>query len=188
MDEQGNVSEVRSSDNSPSLFRYLKPLDPSKMSGEEMKWLWERICSQDYAFDDFSRGKWEWFCFMLADPRYKFFLIGDAGLFLVEGAEEDKVANIHFVVWDRNFSLHHDKGPAIELVDWLFNEIRVHRINGNIPSYNRLAPRFVLSMGFKYEGDMREAVLWKGKYHNVQIYGLLQKEWQAWKERTRSIQ
>jgi RimJ/RimL family protein N-acetyltransferase len=153
------------------------------MSGDEMKWLWERILTQDYAFDDFSRGKWEWFCYMLADPRYKFFKIGDSGLFLVENPEEGKTCGIHFVVWDRNYSLQRDKSAPIELLDWLFYNVKVHRVQGNIPIYNKLAPRFVLSMGFKYEGELREAVLWKQQYHAVAIYGLLERDWAAWKGR-----
>jgi RimJ/RimL family protein N-acetyltransferase len=69
------------------------------------------------------------------------------------------------------------------LIDWLFYEARVHRIQGSVPSYNRLAPRFVLSFGFKYEGEVREAVKWKDSYHNMQLYGLLEHEWRSWKGR-----
>lgn len=185
MDNHADVSEVQRSDSKFTGFRYLTPLDPHTMGGEKMKWLWERVCTQDYAFDDFSRGKWEWMCAMLADPRYRFFLIGESGIFLVENPEEGKTVGIHFVVWDRNFSLQHDKAPAIELLEWLFYEVGVHRVQGNIPNYNKLAPRFVLSFGFKYEGELRESVLWKGKYHSVMVYGLLEKDWAQWKTRMR---
>jgi RimJ/RimL family protein N-acetyltransferase len=83
-------------------------------------------------------------------------------------------ANIHFIVWDRNYSLAVDKEPAYELVDWLFYEVGVHRISGPIPDYNRLAPRFAYSMGMKYEGELQEAILWHGKYYNVKMFGLLE--------------
>jgi len=151
----------------------------------DLNWLWQQVQTQDYAFDDFSRGKVEWFLSLLADQsgRTKLLLIGDHGLFFVQNIMKGGDANIHFVVWDRNFSLHRERAYGYELCDWLYYGIGVHRVTGCIPSYNTLAPRFAASMGMRYEGELQQAVLWKDKYWNVQLFGMLEPWYRARRER-----
>lgn len=168
-------------------FHYLKLIDHEKADYERIQWLWEHASSQDYAFDDFSRGKLEWFLWQMADNRTKYLEIGDHGLFIAQNPEEGKDCWIHFIVWDRNFSLHQHKDPTYEFFDWLFYDKKVHRCTGPIPSYNKLAPRFAFSMGMKFEGEMREAILWHGKYYNVQLFGILEKDYRERRERIKLI-
>lgn len=168
-------------------FHHLTWLNPDKLDPTkvDLNKLWANVQTQDYAFDDFSRNRPEWFLMQFAqsNDNVRYFLIGDSGLFIVSGnLVEGGDATIHFIIWDRNFSLHVNKAPAYELVDWLFYELKVHRISGPIPSYNKLAPRFAVAMGMKFEGEMLESVLWKGKYYNVAMYGLLEKWYRTRKE------
>lgn len=149
----------------------------------DLNWLWGKVSTQDYAFDDMSRGRPEAFCQLLLNSSNRLFLIGDYGLFLVQNIIPQGDCSIHFVVWDRNFSLQTDREYAYELLDWLFYEVGVHRVSGYIPVYNRLAPRFALAMGMKFEGEMREVILWKGQYHNVKCFGLLEVDYRLRKGR-----
>jgi RimJ/RimL family protein N-acetyltransferase len=184
MDTDTDILKVQRNDRVFNGFRHLKLVVPEDVTnGDRLKWLWEHASSQDYAFDDFSRGKLEWFLFQLADHRTKYLEIGDHGLFIVQNPDEGKDAVLHFIMWDRQFSLHQQREPAYELLDWLFYEVKVHRITGPIPSYNKLAPRFAFAMGMKFEGELREAVLWHGKYHNVQLYGMLEKDYRDRRDR-----
>lgn len=164
-------------------FKHLRVIDRETIDEQRLKWLWDHANTQDYAFDDFSRGKVEWFLFQLADHNVEYLEIGDSGLFIIQNPMQGGDAGIHFIVWDRNFSLHSNKAPAYELLDYLFYKVGVHRVSGRIPVYNRLAPRFALAMGMKFEGELQEAVLWHGKYHNVQMYGLLERQYRERKER-----
>lgn len=189
MDSKSGILQEQRSVGKFDGFRYLtwlNPDDKEQLLRVDLNKLWANVQTQDYAFDDFSRNNPEWFLLQLAQAseNVRYFLIGDSGLFLVQGnLREGGDATVHFIVWDRNFSLHVNKGPAYELVDWLFYEVKVHRISGPIPDYNKLAPRFATAMGMKFEGEMLEAVLWKGKYHNVQMFGLLERWYRQRKEK-----
>ena len=184
MDNNGSVLEVQSASGKFNGFNLLTWLDPENLQ-IDLDELWRKVSTQDYAFDDFSRGKVEWFVSLIADVsgRSKLFLIGDYGLFLVNQVMTGGDTQVHFIIWDRNFSLHKHKEYVFELFDYLFYEVKVHRITGSIPRYNNLAPRFALSVGMRFEGELQEAVLWKGKYHNVQLYGILEGWYRNRKER-----
>jgi RimJ/RimL family protein N-acetyltransferase len=187
MDKQPDLLESERSIGKFTGFRdlvWLNPDDP-KFKEFNLDRLWANVRTQDYAFDDFSRDKPEWFLWQLANSNenVRYFLIGDYGLFLVNGnLQVGGDATVHFIVWDRNISLHINKAPVYELFDWLFYEVKVHRISGPIPSYNKLASRFAMVFGMKFEGELQEAVLWKGKYYNVSMFGLLEKWYRTRRE------
>lgn len=187
MDNKAGVLQSESSVGKFNGFRFLTWLNPDNLpQGFDLNKLWHNVQSQDYAFDDFSRDKPEWFLLQFAqsNDNVRYFLIGDSGLFLVSGnLQKGGDATIHFIVWDRNFSLFQNRGPGYELLDWLFYEVGVHRVSGPIPTYNKLAPRFATAMGMKFEGELIEGVLWKGHYYNVALYGLLEKWYRQRKER-----
>jgi hypothetical protein len=186
MDSKADLLEDKRELGKFNGFHHLTWLNPDKLDPNfDLNKLWRNVQTQDYAFDDFSRDKPEWFLlqFAQANDNVRYFLIRDSGIFIVSGnLQAGGDATIHFIIWDRNFSLHSDKLPAYELCDWLFYELKVHRVSGPIPSYNKLAPRFATAMGMKFEGEMQEAVLWKGKYWNVSMYGLLEKWYRQRKE------
>lgn len=183
MDSNSSVLQSGSSNRQFTGFNLLKKIDRKNFDSARLQWIWEHVQTQDYAFDDFSRGRIDWFLYQLADLNTEYFEIGDHGLFMVHLPVAGGVADVHFVVWDRNFSLHQQKEYAFELLDYLFYDVKVHRITGMIPAYNRLAPRFVTAMGFKFEGEMRESVLWKGTYYNVSVYGMLEKDYRTRRDR-----
>jgi len=131
----------------------------------------------DYSFDDFTRGKVEYFLHKFADENNEFYEMGDSGLVILSNITEHGGSNIHYLVWDRGLNLLEKKGPALDAFDYLFFQRKVHHVVGVIPSNNQLAIRFATSVGMKFEGEIREDVLYKGKYYNSHIYGILEQEY-----------
>lgn len=157
--------------------------DPTKLDPQLINWLWERAKTQEYAFDDLSMNRVEAFLLQLADQSTHYLMIGDKGLFIVLHPIQGGTAEVHFMIWEREFSLYQHKEYVWELLDWLFYEKKVHRVQGTIPTYNKLAERFMYAIGMKFEGEMLEAVLWKGKYYNVKLFGMLERHYRSRKDR-----
>lgn len=175
MDTITDVSEVQRSHGEFSGFRHLKRIDENNTTPEELKWLWDKIQTCDYAFDDYVRGKVDLFLTKFADDNVEFFKLGSSGIVTVEPAYCGMA--VHYLVWDAQFDLMNKKAPVAELFDYLFFKRQAHHIIGMIPSNNQKAIRFALSSGLKFEGEIREAFLYKGNYFNVNIYGLLELEY-----------
>lgn len=130
----------------------------------------------EYAFDDFTFGKVDFFLHQFSDENNEFYEMGDSGLVVLSHITERGGSNIHYMVWDR-VGLGEKKGPALDVFDYLFFKRRVHHVVGAIPSHNQYATRHAISIGMKFEGEIREDVLYKGKYYSTHIYGLLEQEY-----------
>lgn len=177
MDNNASVLQSGSSVGSFGGFRDLKPINEANTSPQRLKWIWEQTQTCDYAFDDFTRGNEDYFLAAFLNPMVEFFEIGDSGLATVQNIEKGNMCDLHYLLWDREQGLDQSKKPAVELLDYLFFKREVHRVNGKIPSYNKIATRFALAVGMKYEGEIREGILWKGKYYSINMYGLLKTEY-----------
>jgi hypothetical protein len=146
------------------------------MPGDEMAALWKKVENQDYAFDDNTRGNPQAFVLNLVAPASHHFLVADSAYVTVRNVFEDSDCSIHFVLWDRSFPFRNIIEAGRQILEWLYKERSVHRVSGFIPKFNTLALRFATTMGFKYEGTMRKSLKWKGEFHDVDVYGLLAKE------------
>jgi RimJ/RimL family protein N-acetyltransferase len=131
----------------------------------------------DYAFDDHTRGKVDYFLTQFANEAVEFYEMKDSGLVVLSDICERGAARIHYLVWDRGLEMHRQKAQAVEAFDYLFWKRRVHHIVGMIPSHNYYATRYAMSVGMKFEGEIREDVLYKGRYYNTHIYGILEGEY-----------
>lgn len=180
LDNVTDISEVQRSDDQPSVSRPVKirKLDGGKMGEADLRSLWAKLSTQDYAFDDFSRGDPRAFVLNLTDICSAHFLVDEAAYVVVRNVFRGADCNIHFVCWDRNYSFHNIMEAGRQILDWLFKDQGVMRVSGYIPVYNNLAKRFATTMGFKYEGTLRQCVKFHDKYENVDIYGLLPKEFE----------
>lgn len=131
----------------------------------------------EYAFDDFTRGKVDYFLAQFANEDVEFYEIADSGLVTLSGIVERGGSIIHYLMWDHSYNLNTQKGPALDAFDYLFFKRKVHHIVGMIPSYNQTAIRFALSVGMRFEGEIREDALYKEKYYSTHIYGILESEY-----------
>lgn len=63
------------------------------------------------------------------------------------------------------------------LLDFGFEEMRLNRINAVIDPANAASIKTIERIGFQCEGTMRELGFWKGQFHDMRLFSLLQKEW-----------
>lgn len=140
-----------------------------------MLWLWNKIKTQDYAFDDTTKDNHQIFLQQLFAPNTEAYEYGDAGFLLITGITPPVSALIHFVSWE-------DIEPAEILevkravLNRLFTELKLMRVTAAIPSFNKQAIRLAMITGFRYEGELRKAFLSNGTYYNLHLYGLLRDE------------
>jgi RimJ/RimL family protein N-acetyltransferase len=91
----------------------------------------------------------------------------------------------HYIFFDRD--LASKTGVIKTVIDWAFTEHEdwraLHRITAEVPAYAKILARHAnKKLGFngpftykkmKIEGVKREAVLWRGKRHDVYVMGLV---------------
>lgn len=143
-----------------------------------MNALWRKVSTQDYAFDDNSRGNPQAFVMSLVDPTSLHFAVNDSAYVIVRNVHFASDANIHIVLWDRSFPFRDVIEAGRQILEMLFKDKGVNRVTGMIPKFNPPAERFAKLMGFKYEGTMRKSVKYKDEFHDVDIYGLFFREYE----------
>lgn len=65
------------------------------------------------------------------------------------------------------------------LVQFCFDQLAVHRIEANVTCGNEASAALLRSLGFQLEGTWRERVYWKGAFHSLWQFGLLEPEYRA---------
>lgn len=65
------------------------------------------------------------------------------------------------------------------LLDLAFEQLRMHRVTTYVHSDNLPSVDMIRRIGFVDEGCLRESCFFDGKYHDVNLVGLLAREWQA---------
>lgn len=63
------------------------------------------------------------------------------------------------------------------MVDYGFRELNLHRISLGVYNFNPRAIHVYEKIGFKKEGVLRDALLWKGEYVDEIIMSILEHEW-----------
>ncbi|MDI6600290.1 MAG: GNAT family protein [Thermoanaerobacteraceae bacterium] len=114
---------------------------------------------------------------------------GEFAIILNESREYIGNISYHDVDWkNRNCEIgigidgeeNRNRGLGTEairlLLDFLFNEINMHRVYLHVYDFNERAVRCYEKCGFKKEGLIREAVYKHGKYVNEYIMGILEEE------------
>lgn len=185
MDKHTNLLEVQRSNGEFTGFRCLKRIDEHNTTPQRLKWLWEKMQECEYAFDDFTLGKVDYFLEQFANEGVEFYTMGESGLVVLSNIIEKGGSNIHYMMWDHSYQLTAKRGPALDAFDYLFYKRKVHHVVGFIPSFNHHGIRFALSVGMKFEGEIREDSLHKGRYYATHIYGIL--DWEYATRRARLL-
>lgn len=66
---------------------------------------------------------------------------------------------------------------AIAMIDFAFDALGLHRLTANIGPANAASIRLVRTLGFTYEGTIRDHVHTNGAWRDSQSYSLLASEW-----------
>ncbi|GAA5826646.1 hypothetical protein JCM11251_002833 [Rhodosporidiobolus azoricus] len=76
---------------------------------------------------------------------------------------------------------HQGKGYGKEIMEWLieatFMRYNLHRLEGEVFSWNEPAIRLYKSCGFVLEGRRRDSMFQEGEYRDDLIFGLLEHDW-----------
>ena len=66
--------------------------------------------------------------------------------------------------------------------DFAFEELKLHRLELDVYSFNPRAEKVYLKAGFKREGILRDAIMDGGKYADDILMSILESEWKALKK------
>jgi RimJ/RimL family protein N-acetyltransferase len=68
------------------------------------------------------------------------------------------------------------KEASILFYGYLFNEINLHKVYSEVLTYNEIALKSYLKIGFKIDGISKEHMYQNGKYHDLHIVSLMAKD------------
>jgi hypothetical protein len=182
MDKDSSLLEVQRSQREHNNFsnlglKRITPINPNTATEEFLVKLWKNLSSQDYAFDDFTRGNMKLFLEGMLDSGSLHFAIDTRGYIVVRNLYLSDNPYLHYAIWDKTMKFTEILQCGYEVVNFLFSQIKVQRITAAIPSYNTNAGKFATMLGFKFEGELRNAVVHHEKHYHVRLYGLLHSEW-----------
>lgn len=116
----------------------------------------------------------EWFQLALT-LRHGGEMIGDCGF--IRLGEDDRQAEIGFTLapaW-------RGRGYAAEavgrVVDYLFEDLGLHRVRANVDPENLASARLLLRLGFRCEGRWVESLWLKNRWVSEDWYAILRREW-----------
>jgi len=116
-----------------------------------------------------------WFQFVIIQKEIEK-IIGDLGIHFFD--KENKQVEIGCTL-DKYF---HKNGYATEalicLINYLFGELKKHRIITSIDPFNKNSIRLVERLGFRKEAHFVESIFVNGKWVDDLIYALIEKDWQ----------
>ena len=77
------------------------------------------------------------------------------------------------------------RSATVAMLDWGFDQLNLHRISLSVLATNQRAIRLYRDLGFREEGLLRDEQFRDGKYVNVLLMSLLEKEWRSGKRSRR---
>lgn len=115
-------------------------------------------------------GSGQWWTILLKDTDNFGGAIGYNDLNL-----EHKKVEIGFWIFPDFWGKGYMKECALKIIEYLFHEIGVHRIEAYVEEKNKNSIRLLSKLGFKCEGTMEDFEVKNGEFISVSIYALLEK-------------
>lgn len=155
------------------LFHYRSDKEANKYQG----WIPETIRDVEVFIDKTSRQldvPETWFQFVLVDKNIHQ-IIGDIGVHFLD--KENRQVEIGCTL-NKDFQ---NKGYATEAVervlDFLFIDLKKHRVITSIDPENKSSIRLVKRLGFRTEAHFIESLYLNGKWVDDVVYAILEREW-----------
>lgn len=181
MDIDTNNTEMQPTDNGRGIIRSLRAVVVDRENRELLQEVWEKLRDKTEIFADQTRDNPYYFLAVLTQPGAEHFYYWPSerkkpsGIMSVMEILPGSSASFHASFWeDEPFSER--LKVAEELIDHMFAEHNLNRLTVAIPDFHKTAIRSTRLLGFRYEGALRKAHLYGGRYYDVQLYGLLREE------------
>ena len=179
LDQRDYVLECVCDEPNNKVVRFVRP---TKLTLEHFQFIWEKLSQFDVLFNDWTRGDFKAFVDRFIqkteDGTYicpsLMWDVDDVGLFVLSNVRPAISAEAHFTFWDRRFSGREDLCRA--MLQYVFDRYKFKRIEVRIPIYARPALAAVERIGFIHEGRLRDSVLYKDNWHDVNLYSMLPKD------------
>lgn len=102
-------------------------------------------------------------------------LIGDAGLHFL--GPENAQAEIGYTIAPRHQRRGYGAEAVTRLVDFVFRDLRKHRLIASLDPANLPSVKLLERVGFRREGLFRQSVLVNGRWADDLVYAVLREEW-----------
>lgn len=154
----------------------------SYLTPAKVRDLWIEYSAHDVLFSDYTKGKVEPFILSLLSPRSFWFELFEVnqgkpiGLAMLSDIIPQYDAKGHFAFWDK---IGAGREPLVwELMDICFDEFDLHRMSVETPAYQRGTIRTIKRLGFRPEGEKKEAIYYKGHWVNTVLFGITREEFE----------
>lgn len=138
--------------------------------------LFEKFREFPYALDDSTRDmELETFYNLLIARTNVFYEIGDeVGLAIATNVRPRLDANFHLIFFDRSLK---GREPLFNAIAGdLMRRAQLRRITAIVAGDNVAMQKFYDRIGLVHEGTLREATFRRGRYYNLEVYGMLREE------------
>jgi hypothetical protein len=154
------------------------PVRVDQFAPAQLYRIWQRIEALPYFVDDSLRDPFT-FSSILTSPSSRVFLLGSdrdnpSGLAYAHNIVPGVSACTGIFIWGRD--AHGTIEPLRNAMRALVREFSLHKFYGHIAEPNRLSHRLAKRIGFVKEGDLREALCYRGVWTDVFVYSLLASE------------
>jgi RimJ/RimL family protein N-acetyltransferase len=163
--ERGDIPRFLKWLNDPSVTDYLELYLPISQAQEE-RW--------------FERQLEDELNMVFAIETHEARHIGNIGLHRIEWKDRSAVLGIFIgerEVWGQGYGTD----AVRTLLRLAFHEMGLHRVSLHVFDHNRRAIRCYEKSGFREEGRLREAHFAEGRFHDVLVMGILDREF-SWPE------
>lgn len=166
---------------------FTRRVYPTRLDLERMKFLWDKLKNFDTLFNDFVRGNFqafiEHFIIQVGDEIQSAGLmwdVDDVGMFVMNDIRPCASASGHFLFWDRRFSGREDL--CRKMVEFVMEKYNLVRLEIRVPVYSNHTMKAVERIGFTKEGRLRDAILYKDHWFDVNIYSVISREMKTFME------
>lgn len=139
-----------------------------------IKWVWDKVKGFDVLFYNEIGGRADLVVHTLTSVNSTWYEItrdGEpVGISYITGLVPGYDAEVGFIFWDR---IAKGRQPLLlHLMEQVMDRFHLPRVSTKVPPYQAGTLRFVDSMGFKKEGEMRKAALYKGVRWPLILFGM----------------
>ena len=156
-----------------SILKYRSDAETNKYQG----WIPKTLDDVDTFFGKLSAEfnvPDTWFQLAVVEKNYNE-LIGDIGIHFIDNQQVE----IGYTIAKQHQGLGFATEAAKAVINYLFCELKKHRITASIDPENTASVALLEKLGFRKEAHFRESLFLNDKWVDDVIYALLAREWKA---------